>query len=609
MGAVVTDEQGWQAGISIDTHTRLRAEQVAALFQNVALGVIGAASAAAILALGLVSLGTTNVSTGILWAGYVAMCAAGHLLLRQLYFRADPDERAWPFWASWFTAFSFLEGVGWGWSALYLVGSGSFSTEMLVLVVTLNIAGAAITAFGSYLPAFFAFCLPATIPCLIWGITSINLFPESLTMLLLMSLFTLAMSGLGVRNNQNFNERIHLRIKTEALARDLMIQKEVAEAASLAKSTFLAAASHDLRQPVHAIGLLVGALRGADLPPEVVRLVERIEESTAAMDGLFSGILDISRLDAGVVDVHPEIFAIQPMLDRICNDYRIEAAQKSVGLVLHPCGVLVETDPLLVERIIRNLISNAVRHTIAGRVVVGCRRIHGRIRIEIWDTGPGIPANERERIFQEYFQIQNPERDRTMGLGLGLAIVRRLSGLLRCPVRLNSITGRGSCFLVEVPTAPWKVIAKPALAGPQALQARGLILVVDDEEAIRDAMVSLLTTWGYSVMAAGTGKEMKDRLSQCSTRPDIIICDYRLRGGENGIDVVRDIQTECNEEIPAMLITGDTGPDRLVEAQASGLLLLHKPVPNGKLRAAIVSLMAASSLLNAIDQEVEQTIK
>lgn len=597
MRTPVTNEPDWQA----DIHTRLRGEQVAALFQNVALGVTGAAGAAAILSIGLVSLGTTNVSIGIPWAGYISICALGHLVLRHLYLRADPDDSAWPLWASWFTAFSFLEGLGWGWAAFFLAGSSSFSTEMLVLVVTLNIAGAAITAFGSYLPAFFSFFLPATIPCLLWGISSINLFPESIAMLLLMSLFILAMSGLGIRNNQNFNERVHLRIKTEALAHDLKVQKEVAEAANLAKSAFLAAASHDLRQPVHAIGLLVGALRGAVLPPEVVRLVERIEESTLAMDGLFSGILDISRLDAGVVDVQPEVFAIQPLLDRICADYSAEAALKSIRLVIHPCGATVKTDPLLIERVIRNLVSNAVRHTNAGRVVVGCRRTNDRIRIEIWDTGPGIPTNQTDRIFQEYFQLQNSERDRTMGLGLGLAIVRRLSGLLCCPVRLKSMPGRGSCFSVEIPTAPRTAILNPALVRPHSPQVAGLILVIDDEETIRDAMVSLLTTWGYSVIAAGTGSEMKGRLSHCPTRPDVIICDYRLRGHENGIDVVREIQTECNEEIPALLITGDTAPDRLMEAQASGLLLLHKPVPNGKLRAAIISLMQASNLLNVAD--------
>jgi signal transduction histidine kinase/ActR/RegA family two-component response regulator len=468
-------------------------------------------------------------------------------------------------------------------------------------VVALNIAGAAITAFGSYLPAFFAFFLPATIPCLVWGVSSFNSFPEATTMTLLMLLFFLAMSGLAIRNNQNFKELVHLRIRTEALARDLRKQKEVAEAASLAKSSFLAAASHDLRQPVHAIGLLVGALHGTGLPPEAVNLVERIEESTSAMDGLFSGILDISRLDAGVVGVHPEIFAIQPLLDRICNDYRIEAQKKFIRLVTHPCGALVETDILLIERIIRNLVSNAIRHTSDGRVVVGCRRLRDRIRVEVWDTGPGIPPTETERIFQEYFQLQNPERDRTMGLGLGLAIVRRLSSLLNCPVKLKSEVGQGSCFSVEIPRAPATAIPNTPSLLLHSSSIHGLVLVIDDELAIRDAMSSLLTTWGYSVITAGTGREIKDLLTRCPNRPDVIICDYRLRGDENGIDVVRELQTEFNEVIPAMLITGDTAPDRLVEAQASGLLLLHKPVPNGKLRAAIISLMGASKAMGAAD--------
>jgi CheY-like chemotaxis protein len=254
------------------------------------------------------------------------------------------------------------------------------------------------------------------------------------------------------------------------------------------------------------------------------------------------------------------------------------------------------------ERILRNLVSNAVRHTDAGRVVVGCRRRTGAICVQVWDTGPGIPLAERERIFQEYFQLQNPERDRAMGLGLGLAIVRRLSNLLFCPVTLRSELGRGSCFSIEIPEAKeTSNIVETRVVGSAAEFVRGLILVIDDEAAIRDAMHSLLTSWGYAVIAAGSAAEMLASLAQCPKRPDMIICDYRLRGEENGIDVVRQLQSECNEAIPAMLITGDTAADRLLEAQASGLLLLHKPVPNGKLRAAIVNLMAASDLIEPVE--------
>src|SRR5258708_3396695 len=291
---------------SVVLTNRLRAEQVAALFQHVTLGVIGAASGALVLAGAMIHLGALDWIIGASWISYIFACAAAHLLLRYLYQRAKPSDDQWKIWAALFTAISLAEGVGWGWGSVSLVGnSDHFSLEMLVMVVTLSIAGGAIPAFSSYLPAFFALFLPTTIPSIFWSVASWDLFPEAPVMLLLMLIFITAMGGLGVRANQSFKELVGLRIRTNELANDLRKQKELAEQASLAKSTFLAAASHDLRQPVHALGLFVGALRAIALPPEGVRLVERIEESVIAMDGLFSAILDISRLDAGVVDVRP----------------------------------------------------------------------------------------------------------------------------------------------------------------------------------------------------------------------------------------------------------------------------------------------------------------
>ena len=582
---------------SIILTNRLRAAQVASLFQHVALGVTGAASGALVLAGSMIQLGALDLVKGASWAIYICAGAVAHLVLWRLYLSTKPNDDQWKVWALLFTAISAAEGVGWGWGSVSLVGNTDrFSLEMLVMVVTLSVAGGAIPAFSSYLPAFFAFFLPTTIPSIFWSVASKDLFPEAPVMLLLMLVFITAMGGLGVRANRSFKELVGLRIRTNELADDLRKQKELAEQASLAKSSFLAAASHDLRQPVHALGLFVGALRAVALPPEGVRLIERIEKSVVAMDGLFSAILDISRLDAGVIEARPEAFAIQPLLDRICDDYAGEADEKSILLVRCPCSATIFTDPPLLERILRNLVSNAVRHTPSGRVIVGCRRSVGRIRVEVWDTGPGIPPHERERIFQEYFQLRNPERDRSMGLGLGLAIVRRLGILLDCPIELRSQPGRGSCFSVEIPIATTRLEPTESTAVAATGKAvRGLIVVIDDEAAIRDAMHSLLASWGYAVMAAGSGAEVGRLLLRSALRPDLIICDYRLRDEENGIDVVRQLRVQCNGVVPAMLITGDTAADRLIEAQASGLLLLHKPVPNGKLRAAVANLIAASA--------------
>lgn len=572
---------------------RMLAAQVSALFENVTLGTIGAALGAAVLSAALFRLGAIDGIVAASWTSYIVGCATLHNLLRWRFTQLAEHDVNWRAWAALFTFISLLEGIGWGWGSVNLSGhSTHFADQMLIMVVTLSIAGGAIPAFGSYLPAFFALFLPATVPTLFWSVAARDLFPEATPMLLLMLIFTTAMGGLGVRANWAFKELVNLRLRTIELADDLRKQKDVAEQASLAKSTFLAAASHDLRQPVHALGLFVGALRALDLPPEGVRLVGRIEESTNAMDSLFSAILDISKLDAGVVHVHPQSFPIQSVINRICADYLQEAQSKSIALVRCPCSLIVRTDPLLLERVLRNLISNAVRYTQAGRrVLIGCRRRGPSVSVEVWDTGPGVAFADRERIFQEYFQLQNPERDRAMGLGLGLAIVRRLTDLLGCPVALRSQLGRGSCFSVAVPRSESASSARspdPILASVP----KGLVLVVDDEKAIQDAMESLLTGWGYSVITAGSGAEMKAKLADCSEFPEVIICDYRLRAEENGINVIQELRSEFNEAIPAMLITGDTAPDRLIEAQDSGLLLLHKPVPNAKLRAAIVNLTA-----------------
>jgi CheY-like chemotaxis protein len=323
-----------------------------------------------------------------------------------------------------------------------------------------------------------------------------------------------------------------------------------------------------------------------------VRLIEQIEASTTALDGLFSALLDVSRLDAGVVEFHARPFAIGPLIQRVCQDYRAEAEAKAIRLTAMPSGAVVHSDPLLVERIVRNLVSNAVRHTRRGRVLAGCRRRGDRLAVEVWDTGPGIPSDQRELIFQECYQLGNAERDRARGLGLGLAIVRRLTSLIGASQSLSSEPGRGSCFAIALPlaTAAERLDEAPVKAESGAL-ATGLVVVVDDEIAIRQGMTTLLESWGHKVVTASSAKEAVGRLATCPDQPDLIISDFRLRDGEDGIAAIEVLRSEYNEAIPAMLITGDTAPDRLTEAQQSGLLLLHKPVPNSRLRAAIVNLI------------------
>ena len=569
---------------------RLPAEQVAALFKHLAPGVLGAAAAALVLTAVLIDLSFLAWPRGLAWSAYIAACAAAHLLLRGAYHRDGEADAHWQKWAARFTAISLAEGLGWGWATVALTGSGRFEVELFVVLICTGVASGSIPAFSAYLPAFYALFLPATLPYLVSSLTAPN--PLQQESLLLMLVYILTFSGLGFFANKTFREVVGLRLRTHALAEDLRRQKEIAEQASLAKSAFLAAASHDLRQPVHALGLFVGALRGIPMPPDGIRFVEQIEASVFAMNNLFSALLDISRLDAGVVDVEPEIFAIETLLDRLCHDHAEEARTKGIRLTCCPCSAIVRTDPILMERVLRNLISNAVRYTERGRIVVGCRRGPMLLRVQVWDTGPGIPSDQQQRVFEEYVQLDNPERDRAKGLGLGLAIVRRLTALLQCTVALRTWPGRGSCFSVTIPLAEGDTPYHEAMAETAGgTLARGFVVVIDDEAAIREAMSALLTSWGHEVVAAASGDETVSRLVTYPICPDLIICDYRLRANENGIEVIERLRSEYNEPIPALLMTGDTAPDRLVEARDSGLLLLHKPISHTELRAVTAQLM------------------
>ena len=389
------------------------------------------------------------------------------------------------------------------------------------------------------------------------------------------------------------------------LAIDLKNQKEIAEEASLTKSRFLAAASHDLRQPVHALSLFIGALRNVPMNAEGQRVVDQIEASADAMDRLFAALLDISKLDAGIVEILRRPFAIDAVLIRVCDDYAGEAAAKGLVLSYVRCRATVNSDPTLVERIARNLISNAVRYTDTGRIVVGCRHRGSSVVMQVWDTGRGIPPDQQEQVFHEYYQVDNPERDREKGLGLGLAIVQRVANLLECDLRLCSEHMRGSCFEISLPRASEAatLLSEP-VDGIGPMLSTGLVVFIDDEKAIRAGMSALLTNWGYEVLAAGSADDAIQLLASYTAKPDLLICDLRLRHGENGIEAIEKIRTEYNASIPAMLITGDTAASRLHEAHTSELLVLHKPVPNSKLRATMARLIATKSIQQESDTEV-----
>ncbi len=569
----------------------MQAEQTRALFRNCPIGVISAALVAWLLATTLHDASGQPVAGGMVWSGLVAACAAAHLLLCLGYRRHTPGPAQWRPWYNAFSAIVLVEGLVWCIGTICFLADGDELRALVVLLAWSGVIAGAIIVFGAFLRTYLLFVYPSMGPH-IWFLWHHN-YRFSDTVLALVLVYMLALPLIVYRLKLQTTEGHRLRFENLELANDMRQQKDRADQANLAKSRFLASASHDLRQPVHALSLFIGALRSRTMDTEARHLVDHIDDSVTAMDDLFTSLLDISKLDAGTMQPVPASVSLGPLLTRLCSDYGSEANAKGVALRRVETTLWARTDPVLLERILRNLIANAVRYTDSGGVVVGCRRREGTVAIEIRDSGCGIAANVQERVFEEFFQVGNPERDRSKGLGLGLAIVRRLSVLIDAPLSFWSEPGRGSLFRIELPRSDVTLANAPDFTTADGIPepGRALIAVVDDEGAIRLAMESLLLSWGHDAVAAASGDELMARLGRIGARPDLIICDYRLRGDETGVAVIAAVRAHCRAAIPAMLITGDTAPDRILEAEASGFLLLHKPLSNARLRAAVGNLL------------------
>ncbi|WP_207461739.1 PAS domain S-box protein [Azospirillum sp. SYSU D00513] len=369
----------------------------------------------------------------------------------------------------------------------------------------------------------------------------------------------------------------------------LRAAKSEAERANIAKSKFLAAASHDLRQPVQSLVLFLAALQERLKGTPSERMLLAMEQALDGLRMLLDSLLDVSKLDAGLVVANPTAMPVSTLIGRMAAEYGPRAAAKGLRLRVVGSDAVVHSDPTLLERMLRNLVENALRYTEQGGILIGCRRRGDRLRIEVVDTGIGIAPDRQAEVFEEFFQVGNPERDRSKGLGLGLAVVRRLARLLGHEVRLRSVPGRGSAFIIELPIAarPPAAVAEESAA---STAPSGLVMVVDDEELVRLGMQAMIEQWGYQAVAAGSQREAL-RLLEEGHRPDAILVDYRLRGGETGLAVVGAVHARLDSRIPAAVVTGDTAPERLVEARNGGYRLLHKPVAAGELQKTVVELM------------------
>lgn len=414
-------------------------------------------------------------------------------------------------------------------------------------------------------------------------------------------------SGFNNMADQLDRSREQLEERVRQATLELQAGKEAAERADQAKTRFLAAASHDLRQPMHALSMFVSALEHEPDADRQAQLLSRISTATQSMGDLLDSLLDISKLDADAIQAQLGPVALKPLLMRLTATYSELAAGRHIEVVLRTKAHWVLSDAVLLERMIGNLVSNAIRYTVgdgSGKVMIAVRRAGRDLRIEVRDNGPGIPEDMQEAVFEEFMQLDNPERDRSKGLGLGLAIVRRLGRILRHPVGLRSRPGAGSTFSITVPlTLPPpqpRQADRPATPGfPATLANRSLqgrrVLVVDDDALVRESLAQLVSLWGAEVFESSGDGDVTGAIAQAGWWPDLVLTDYRLRGPRDGIALLRELQAQSQAQgrtLMGVVITGDTEQASLQRSGASGLQVLYKPVRAPELRQVIDSLVA-----------------
>jgi signal transduction histidine kinase len=388
---------------------------------------------------------------------------------------------------------------------------------------------------------------------------------------------------------QRLLHEINVRREAESA---LMEAKAAAERANQSKTSFLAAASHDLNQPLHAARLFLGAL-AKELPPGPKQeLAERIDTALDTMDHLLTALMDISKLDAGFWQADYADVPLQILLKALYREFEPQAAAIGLRLRLVETSAIVRTDRHLLERVLRNFIGNAIRYTKSGRILIGCRRCGGAVRIDVIDTGIGIPKAKWRTIFEEFHQLGNNPRPQEKGVGLGLAIVDRVARLLDAPLDLDSVQGSGSRFSITVPLGCADSVEPAAVATPAAASAADFgtceVLVIDNDPQVLEGMQSLLHSWNCRVIRAAS---VGEALDQATLAPDIVIADYHLDGGALGTEAIETLRTRFGPDIPSLLITSDSSARLRAELRAAGHVVLQKPVAPSRLRALMSHLL------------------
>jgi signal transduction histidine kinase/ActR/RegA family two-component response regulator len=543
------------------------------------------------------------------WVAAILVHQAGRGMLVRAYRRAAPQIADAERWGAYWVAGSTLAGALWG-AASVVMFPAQPSYQALFIVCQFGVILGGLSNTAVYKPSFFGFALAVLVPLIVRVAAEgdqVHLFTAGVLCVVLV--FVLAF---GLNVNGVLTQSLAMRYENVDLIRELQAQtkaalaaRATAETASLAKSQFLAAASHDLRQPLHAMGLFAAALASRVRDPGVTPLVASIRASVEALEHLFAELLDLSQLDAGALRPVPRAFPLRPLFVRLAADFAPQAQAAGLSLRVAPTRLAVVTDPVLLERVLRNLLANAVRYTPAGGIVLGVRRHADRVRIDVVDTGIGIADADTARVFEEFVQLAGARRNHAggRGMGLGLAIVRRLAALCGHEVGLASTPGRGSRFSIAVPRAPSLVrVSRSPRARHRVQQVSSgtlcgrRVVVVDDDPAVVAAMQALFASWdaratGGSDVALALAMLADDNASGDAV--DLIVADLRLADGKSGIDAIAALRERLGADTPAIIVSGDTSAAAQSEARDADVQLLLKPVVAATLREAAERAMSS----------------
>ncbi|MGB4116973.1 MAG: hybrid sensor histidine kinase/response regulator [Polaromonas sp.] len=482
----------------------------------------------------------------------------------------------------------FIAGLSWGALAFGALGNTTAVGSILVISVLAGVSGGSVGLFSPVFAVYVAFILPLV------GLTVARLFQLDDPAYAAFGVISLFYIGTLITQSYMAGRAVlaavNLRFENLALLASTEAAQKNAEQANTAKSKFLAAASHDLRQPIHAQGLFLEVLARTKLDAHQAEVLASARLASQASSDMLNTLLDFSRIEAGVVEPQSAPFKLQNLFYKIENDLAPLANAKGLVYRSRETSAVIHSDASLVEMVLRNLVSNAIRYTERGGVLVACRLHRGMAVVEVWDTGMGIAHDNQQEIFKEFHQLGNPERDRRKGLGLGLAIADGLAKAMGHVLSLKSTPGRGSVFRLALPLSLSSVpLAAPVLHSlPDAL-AGVRVLLIDDDEAVLSSMAQLLRAWGCVV---DTADSIENALTLAARiPPDVVLSDYRLRGQQTGGQAIAALRALVRSSLPALMITGDTAPDRLRETMSSGVPLLHKPLAPGQLLKALTVLL------------------